>query len=104
MRNCEHRQTRRLTEIIFKAVMNPRRVPLLQTLKSQENPRILTRACPEVPTVFQLFETRSHVEGLQKQDMQCTQLWKATQQAFAQRPTEEENNKECLKCHNGSEN
>ena len=38
----------------------------------------------QVPAVFQLFETRSHVERLQKQDMQCTQLWKATQQAFAQ--------------------
>ena len=28
-----------------------------------------TGACAEVPTVFQLFETMSHVEGLQKQDM-----------------------------------
>ena len=25
--------------------------------------------CPEIPTVFQLFETRPHVEGLQKQEM-----------------------------------
>ena len=33
-----------------------------------------TRACPEVPTVFQLFESRSHFEGLQKQDMYSTQL------------------------------
>ena len=37
-----------------------------------------------------------HVEGLQKQDMQCTQLWKTTQQAFAQQPTEEGYYKECL--------
>ena len=54
--------------------------------------------------LFQFFETRSHVEGLQKQDLQRTQLWKAAQQAFAQRTTEEGNYKECLRCYNGSSN
>ena len=55
-----------------------RKTPCLGLLKIQINEtKLTTRACLEVCTVFQLFETRSPFEGLQTQDMYCTQLLKA---------------------------
>ena len=58
----------------------------------------------EVATVFQLYETLSHVEGQQKQNMSCTHLLKVTKQTVAQRINEERYYKECLRCYNGSSN
>ena len=63
-----------------------------------------TRACPELPNVFRLFETISPVDKLQKQDMQWTQLWKAAQQTFAQWLLVEGDYKECIRCNNSSSN
>ena len=63
-----------------------------------------TRTCAEVQTVFQLLDTWSSFKGLQKQNLQWTQLWTTTQQASAQRLLKEGGYNSCLRCYNSSGN